>query len=491
MDHDKKTRIEEKNNDLSIKKIIKNGFQYIKNRKTKFVVTIALIVLTLISISIYDTVSNYEDPIIKNYVQLLLDNDEQFVQIEKSDFYYRYEITTDYKVLIDNDVKQINQKLKKMNKTGNDIYRIADLHIESNNIMGYAINIYDLLEINPEFRDSSNPYTYWWDEFDIVEWDDFNDFFINDIIGRMPKNSNEIMISNYFADLLLTVGLKPYEEDDYYIPASYEELVNSNKYFHFGVDKVKIVGIINYDLSEFEILRNTSWDELNSNYKKYSDINLELSYRTKNIYNKIYVDKDFISHLKVNDSSTLGPVWQNKVIKVGTLVKENIQSGFEKLLSEFRYDEPITARSTYSELVDSMMKLIDSLPDMSLISRILFCCVIFLIIVSAIVLSRFVLPKRELKELNNQTSKKSDVKKILLCNIALTSVISILLSSISLVFIIYFLKTSMVGDNAILNPLFVLGIRQFAILFLSMIGIGMISYLISIVRIKIAYNSNK
>lgn len=64
------------------------------------------------------------------------------------------------------------------------------------------------------------------------------------------------MISNYLADLLIKEGLKPYNEDIYYKPASYEELVNSNKYFYFGdVDKVKIVGIINYDLSEFESLK--------------------------------------------------------------------------------------------------------------------------------------------------------------------------------------------------------------------------------------------
>lgn len=489
MEHNKKTK--EENANLSIKESFKNGLSNIKNKKVKFVFAVVLIVITLISISVYDAMLNYEDPIIKNHTQLLVNNNEQFVQIEKSDLYYKDDMTINYKKLTEADVKQINQKLKEMSKTGKNIYKIASLNLDSNDVMGYATSIYDLFEINPEFRASSNPYTYWRDEFDIVEWDDFRKFFINDITGRMPANNDEVMISNYFADLLLKVGLKSYGEDNYYKPASYEELIASNKYLHFGiVDKVKIVGIINYDLSEFQSLKNIGWEEYNLNFEKYNSIFDELMYKTKNIYNKIFVNNEFISHLNVNDKNIPGTIWQNKITKTGILVMENSEKGFLKLLNEFRYDNPITARSSYSELVDTAMETIDSLPDISLISNILFYVVIILTILSIIVISRFILSKQDLKELNNQKAKKLCVKEVLLWNIILIAVISVLLSFLSLICLTHFFKTSVIGDNAILNQVFILSIRQFVILFSSMIGIGMISYLISIIKLKITYKNN-
>lgn len=319
-----------------------------KNKKPIFVV-----VLVILVISIFFALSNFDDKGIKNHAKLLVDNNEQFIQIEKSKSYYEADMTMNFKELTDDNVEQINQNLKRMGKTGRNIYRLVALHIKSNDIMADAIGINELLQINPEYQDFSNPYTYWCSEFDIVEWDDFKDFFISDITGRVPANNNEIMISNHLADLLLKAGLKLYEEDNYYKPKSYEELVKSNKYFYFGrADKVKIVGIINYDLSEFEELKVISWDEFNSDYAKYSPLSQKLSYETKNIHNKIFVNNEFIDNLNVNNESTLGTIWQNKIIRTGILVVENTKKGFLKLLREFRSDEPITAKSTYSEFLD-------------------------------------------------------------------------------------------------------------------------------------------
>ena len=50
-----------------------------------------------------------------------------------------------------------------MGKTGLNIYQLGNLHIPSNDIISYD-NIYDMLEINPEFYVSNEPYTYRCDE---------------------------------------------------------------------------------------------------------------------------------------------------------------------------------------------------------------------------------------------------------------------------------------------------------------------------------------
>ncbi len=483
-----KNRMEEYN--FSQVESLKNGFNNIKKKKLKFVFTVVFVVLTLFFISIRDTILHPGDAVIEKHAQLLVDKNEQFVQIEKYKF-ENGERDVNLQELTDDTVNQINLELKKMGKTGLNIYQLGNLHIPSNDIISYD-NIYDMLEINPEFYVSNEPYTYRCDEVDIVKWDDFSNFFIEDIIGRTPSNYNEILISNYLAELLMTEGIKPYGENDYYNPTSYEELVNSNKYYYFGTaDKVKIVGIINYDLSKYKSLDGISWDEYNLNSEKYSAISQELSYKGKNIYNKIFVNNDFINHLNVNDENTVDAIWQKKIVKTGVLVMENTKNGFEKLLHEFRYDEPIMTKSTYSEAVDIMMQFTNMFTTMPLLSNILFCIVIILMILSALLISKFVTSKQEVRELKNQKSKILCIKKMFLWNIIPISVISVILSSISLIFVPNFLMPTLMGeDNAILNP-FILGTRQFGVLFLSMIGIGMISYLILKVRIKIAYKINK
>ena len=460
-----------------------------KVKKFKFIFTILLVAITLFFISIFDIILNPDNTIIEKHAQLLVDNNEQFVQIEKYKF-ENGEQDVNLQELTDNDVEQISQKLNEIGKTYLNIYQLGNLHTPSNLVMSYK-NIYSMLEINPEFYSYHEPYTYFCDQVDIVEWNDFSHFFIKDIIGKFPENNDEIMISNYLADLLIKEGLKPYNEDIYYKPASYEELVNSNKYFYFGdVDKVKIVGIINYDLSEFESLKNINWNEYNSNLEKYSAISQNLSYKNKNIYNKIFVNNKFINHLKVNDESTSDDIWQNKIAKTGILVMENTKSGFEKLLHDFKYNQSIMAKSTYSENSDIMIQFTSIFSKIPIIFVILFLIIFILIILSVFLISKFTFSEQDMIELKNKKTKNSYIKKSILLNIILISIGALLLSLISLVFIPKFLmNASLDVDNAILN-LFVLGTRQFLVLFLSTIGIGIISYLITIVRIKTTYNDN-
>lgn len=467
-------------NDLSIKEKNNDIFGNIKNKKSKFIFLVTLIVFTLLLISITDNVLHYDDTVIKKHAQLLVENNEKFIQIEK----YKIENgqrDVNIQELTDDDIIQINQKLKKMGKTGKNIYRVGNLHIPSNKIMTYE-SVYDVLKI-AEYNALRNPYTYSWDEVDIIEWNDFEVFFIGDVTGRMPESYDEVLISNRFADLLIREGLKPFGKDDYYKPENYESLVTSDKYFHFGdANKVKIVGIINYDLSKFGNLKNLSWDEFNLNLEKYSVASNELSYRDKNIYNKIFVNNEFINHLNVNDPNTLVNNWKNKMVKTGILVMENTKNGFEKLLNDFKHDDPIMAKSTYSEAVDLMMDFQRLLSTQSLFSIILFCLVAVLLMSSSLLTSWFILSKQDMKELENQRINNFSVKTILLSNIFLIAIISVILSSIILILVPNFLNNFLMGgDSVILNP-FEIGTRQFIVLFVSMIVIAMISYSISIIK---------
>ena len=103
------------------------------------------------------------------------------------------------------------------------------------------------------------------------------------LIGRKPNNYEEIVISKTYADYMINNGTYLYEEDyenttyqimsqrtnDFekgkrkiYKPSSYEEIISDSEYLAFGFGKVKIVGIIDEDLSKYN-------DLLKCDYKQY------------------------------------------------------------------------------------------------------------------------------------------------------------------------------------------------------------------------------
>ncbi len=131
-----------------------------------------------------------------------------------------------------------------------------------------------------------------------------NDSFDYKLIGRKPTSYDEIIISKLYADYIIRNGTYLYEEEfensiyDYnslrtnefekgnrkiYKPSNYEEIISDDKYIAYGFGKVKIVGIIDEDLSKFKNLLNTNYKDY---VRKYSeDAAREFnSYRLANIY---------------------------------------------------------------------------------------------------------------------------------------------------------------------------------------------------------------
>ncbi len=123
------------------------------------------------------------------------------------------------------------------------------------------------------------------------------------IIGRKPTNYEEIVISKTYADYIINNGTYLYEEEfenstyqlmsqrtnsfekgkrKIYKPSSYEEIVNDSEYVAYGFGKVKIVGIIDEDLSKFNDLLKCDYKEyLNKYSEEYREF---IQYRLVNIY---------------------------------------------------------------------------------------------------------------------------------------------------------------------------------------------------------------
>lgn len=103
-----------------------------------------------------------------------------------------------------------------------------------------------------EWKDSSSYYSYKYGEsFTELKKDEFN----FKLIGNIPTNYEEVVIIKPFADFIIKYGINK-DDGTLYKPNSYNDIVNDDIYLEFGYSRLKICGIIDDDLSEFEKLKN-------------------------------------------------------------------------------------------------------------------------------------------------------------------------------------------------------------------------------------------
>ncbi len=287
---------------LPTDKSFKLGVGSLKHKKLKLIFTVFLTACTLLFLSMMDTLSSYN--LEKAHAKLLIDKNEEFVQIEKYKYYGDGYNNKDKLELKEEDIKEIN---KRLNSDAYKVYEIQDaftsmsatdlLRLDTSKIYN---NNYFLASLYPE----------------IVEAYNIKSIINEDIIGREPKASDEIVISSYLADQIIYAGARVYEDlgefsSGYYMPKNYEELVNSNKTFYFGSKgKVKIVGVIDYDLDKYRFMSDTEFDNFT---KEQSQLYDELTLKSVNVYNKIYVNTNFIDNIEFEENDELNANNQYKL----------------------------------------------------------------------------------------------------------------------------------------------------------------------------------
>lgn len=325
---------------------ILNHIKKDKQKKNKIIISCISIIFILVFVLLYFVFfKNYfkTSENIKNEVLEIVENDGHFVEIIKSKEFNDDIMTDNYVKISDSEYKDITLYLDNNNYEYKEIFRFTNFHMESTDTIGF-VPLHDIMRI--KYIDKTSPFLFFPAELDIIKCDSFDNFFENDIIGKMPDDENEIMISNVLANLIIASGIET--SNGYYKPSNYKEIINNKKTYFFGNSEVKIVGIINYDLSEFENIKEITWDDLNNNYKKYGDVYDEFSLRVRNIYNKVYVGKNFISNLRRNNNDTLNEIWQKNVTRTGILVVENQKNKLTELFKKYN-SNLYEVKSTYSE----------------------------------------------------------------------------------------------------------------------------------------------
>ena len=283
---------------LPFKGSFKLGIGSLKYKKVKLFFTILLTVVTLGLLSCTDTLTSFQ--LNKAHAKLLAERQEPFILAENYDL-YKIDGTIDYSfrrlATITDEVKK--EAEKRTDKKGYEVYKYMDTY--------EALSPIQLLKAKmaEEYADGDTFYTYGHYGFgaEIVLTDNLKDIVKEKIIGRAPEKENEIVISSYVAKLLMSSGVYVYEkvntdefqDEHLFLPKTYEEIIDTNYTYYFGKDnKVKIVGIIDYDMDQYEPLIKNEGTR-----KELQALTSELTLQKKFFYSKIYANPDFIANLKV------------------------------------------------------------------------------------------------------------------------------------------------------------------------------------------------
>lgn len=278
-------------NKLPFKDALILGKNSLKKKKVKLFFTMLLIAFSTFFINLMVIIKNYD--VDENHIKLLMENDVNQFEIKKFGYNKQGEKNFAY---------HLNKK---------DILNITN-QINSKYYLNYNIrgidNFTDLLRINTpniesilDFVNAPKEPVYFEEnkQYNILEVQSIADFVESgSLIGRFVKENDEIIISNYMADYIIKYGIYEYNSNKIFYPKNYEEIVSSSKIYNFGnYNSIKIVGIINYDLSEYELLK--------TELKVEFDVRQSLSNKIDSYLNKIYVNKGFIQNLKIETENTL------------------------------------------------------------------------------------------------------------------------------------------------------------------------------------------
>ncbi len=288
---------------LPLKDSFKLGIGSLKHKKIKLAFTIFLTVVTLGFLSCTDTLSSYDFSV--GHAKLLVERKEQFLQVEKNHVSRNKKgKVEEVTVLSMDDMTQKNIQ-DQVGKEGYEVYKYYDKNVS----WGESSSAKDILHIQDEsYSDIGS---------EIVVTEDISKILKEDIAGRTPSAPNEIAISSETADLMIQKGVEVHEivvknefkESHVFQPKTYEEILHTNYTYYFGsVGEVKIVGIINYDLSS-----------ISNEYQK-------------NVLNKIYVTPSFITSLKTEELGLLKSYYTTD-LQVNGLESPSEENGMYRLSS--------------------------------------------------------------------------------------------------------------------------------------------------------------
>lgn len=244
-----------------------------KNKPLKLFMTVLLTLISLVFFGVSMTLQLFnKDNLIINTMD---DNENYVYSLEKTHFSHLGDSTLN---LEDEDIEYFKDVIP---TDLNIVYSIYNNGLPISFMFGKR-------------EDNLSNYSYYLNDVSYVSVVDVKDDRIyGKIIGKNISHNDEVIVHKYLADYIIKYGILSGKE--FFNPTSYEDIVNSDKYFNLGNSKVKIVGIVDDDDSLYvEARRNEAFDDANDLIQYFIK-----NYSSKGNY--IYT-KDFVSNLVYEDN---------------------------------------------------------------------------------------------------------------------------------------------------------------------------------------------
>ncbi len=246
---------------LSFLNAISLSFSNLKRKKLKLLITTLLIAASLSMFGFFWLLTKFD--IDRTHAETLIKENETRIEINKKIAGKNFTTSSSVITFTDEEVIEVDEFLKK------DTIKVRKA-VENNYYLTipFASNL-------PMTDNKSYAYYELYPSYTLfLEYsqDRLNDL---NLIGRIPTNSNEIIINKVLADYFIHNGLSVLETDKNgkiqqvdYIPTTYEEIINSNKKIAFGSSYLIVSGIIDEDMTKYDELKNTLSDEMQVNPTK-------------------------------------------------------------------------------------------------------------------------------------------------------------------------------------------------------------------------------
>ncbi len=417
-----------KKNRLPLKELIKLSILPLKSKKVRLFLTCLLIAFTTMFLAIFYCITSYNPN--EKHIKII-NTGNTFLEIKK---YQKIDASRRTLILNNDEIDDIKKSLD------TKVYPLYN--IDGHFISFWRLNIYEALDMfNDVPEEEKDMYTLTTLTNQVTDISYLKDSNLP-IIGNYPKKTNEIIISNYFADLIMTYGIYEYGTENLYRPSSYEQLIKDKKKISFGNSAVIISGIVNYDLTKYQVLKG-KYATKTSDEALYKIFN-EHSLNVFNIYNKVFVTNEFIDLLTKNNNSDIsldGLLFNTDKIK-DVVKKYPLESDYSLVT---KYADEVR---NYNDLTLKRFK-----PVVNII--ILVFTIFSYLLISNFVTNSIKTRRKSIGILRALGINQKDVFKIFMIEFIILSLISTILSTILSYFIFILLRNTTFNTSYdILNPFY-------------------------------------
>ncbi len=235
------------------------GITCLRHKKLRMIFTILLTSFALLTLALSDSVGCFNS--VDAQYKAMNDQGEYLVGVRRQavdEDGYTYFSWQDNLSEIHKD-----QATKLMNEINGNVAKVYDSQ-------SYTINLNHMGIYATEPTAFESACT----RFRLAEMNSFDDLHMEDVIGSFPKNTNEVAISSYLADLILTYGIAN-EEGETKRFTSYEEIIDQAS-LHLVNREVRVVAIIKQDFDDYHALKDMTLSQLSSEdytlYRRFSSI---------------------------------------------------------------------------------------------------------------------------------------------------------------------------------------------------------------------------